>query len=115
MEEVPAEMAELSEKPASDGVVLATSQGVSNHPLPPRRRPGLKTLHDVRREMARVYRDMRGSKIKSSDGTRYAYVLASIGKLIESAELQARIEALEALQAIRGQSPGRALQSQRPN
>ena len=56
----------------------------------------LKTIDDVRVEMARVYRDMRGGKIDTADGTKLAYVLAQIGKLIESGEIEKRLEALEA-------------------
>jgi hypothetical protein len=43
-------------------------------PTPPR--IDLKTIDDVRVEMARVYRDMRARRIESSDGTKLAYVLA---------------------------------------
>lgn len=61
----------------------------------PSRRPDLASLTDVRRELSRVYRDMRFQKIDPSDGTRLAYVLVQIGKLIQSSELEARINALE--------------------
>jgi hypothetical protein len=49
----------------------------------------------VRIEMAKVYRDMKRGKIATQDGTRLAYVLAQVGKLIEAGELEKRIEALE--------------------
>jgi hypothetical protein len=62
-------------------------------PTPPR--IDLKTIDDVRVEMARVYRDMRGGKIDTQNGTRLAYVLAQIGKLIESGEIEKRLEAVE--------------------
>lgn len=55
-------------------------------------------LHDleaVRREMARVYRDMRGHQIDTQDGTRLIYALSQIGKLHESVELEQRIVLLE--------------------
>jgi hypothetical protein len=55
----------------------------------------LKTLDDVRVEMAKVYRGMKTRKIDTQDGTRLTYVLAQIGKLIESSKLADRIEALE--------------------
>ena len=63
--------------------------------LPTPSRIDLKTIDDVRVEMARVYRDMRGGKIDPQDGTRLAYVLAQIGKLIESGEIEKRLEAVE--------------------
>ena len=62
-------------------------------PTPPR--IDLRTIDDVRVEMARVYRDMRGGKIDTQDGTRLAYVLSQIGKLIESGEIEKRLEAVE--------------------
>jgi len=52
----------------------------------PTRRIGLKTLRDVRREMARVYRDVRCGNIESSEGTRLTFMLAQIGKVIGEIE-----------------------------
>jgi hypothetical protein len=55
-------------------------------------------LHDieaVRREMARVYRDMRGRKIDSQDGTRLVYALTQIAKLHEAVDLVRRLDRLE--------------------
>ena len=49
----------------------------------------------VRREMAAVYREMRAGSIESQDGTRYVYVLAQVGKMIEQSELERRVAALE--------------------
>ena len=72
-------------------------------PSPQRRGPVLETLTDVRREMARVYRQMRHGRIESQDATRMTYVLTQIAKIIQVAELDARIEAVE-----------RALGSRRP-
>ena len=65
-------------------------------PSPRRRGPVLETLTDVRREMARVYRGMRHGRIDSQDATRMTYVLTQIAKIIQTAELEARIERLEA-------------------
>jgi len=56
----------------------------------------LETLTDVRREMARVYRQMRYGRIDTQDATRMTYVLTQIAKIIQTAELEARIERLEA-------------------
>lgn len=55
----------------------------------------LKTIDDVRVEMARVYRDARAGRIEAQQGTRLVYMLSQIGKLIESAEIEKRLEALE--------------------
>jgi len=63
--------------------------------LPTPSRIDLKTIDDVRVEMARVYRDMRSGRLETADGTKLAYVLSQLGKLIESGELEKRLEALE--------------------
>ncbi|MGA9164861.1 MAG: hypothetical protein WBZ31_10425 [Thiobacillus sp.] len=59
----------------------------------------LSDLESVRREMASVYRDMRGGKIDTQDGSRLVYSLGQIGKLIEVASLERRIDELERLAA----------------
>lgn len=63
--------------------------------LPIPNRIDLKTIDDVRLEMARVYRDMRAKKILTNDGTRLVYVLGQIGKMIELHEIIKRVEKLE--------------------
>ena len=45
--------------------------------------------------MGKVYRDMKGKKIDTQDGTRLVYVLSQIGKLIEMQKIGERVEALE--------------------
>jgi len=77
----------------SDLVEDRAGQGLTL--VPTSSRIGLKTIDDVRVEMARVYRDMRASRIDTADGTKLAYVLAQIGKLIEAGELEKRLEAVE--------------------
>jgi len=60
-------------------------------------------LHDmeaVRREMARVYRDMRSGRIDTQDGTRLVYSLTQIAKLHEAVELVRRLEKLEELNYV---------------
>jgi hypothetical protein len=54
-------------------------------------------LEAVRREMARVYRDMRNRKIDSQEGTRLVYVLSQIAKVHEIAVLEKRLIELEKL------------------
>lgn len=55
----------------------------------------LATIEDCRREMARVYRDARTTRIDSQDASRFVYILSQIGKLIELSEFEKRIEILE--------------------
>jgi hypothetical protein len=50
----------------------------------------------VRQELAAVYRDMRSGAIPSGTGTRLAFTLQVLGKLIEAEQFEARIDALEA-------------------
>ena len=78
-------------------------QMVALVPTPRRRGPVLETLPDVRREMARVYRHMRHGRIDTQDATRMIYVLTQIAKIIQTTELDARIEAVE--RALRMRSP----------
>lgn len=51
----------------------------------------------MKREMARVYREVRHGEIDSHEGSRYIYMLAQIGAMIEKAELEGRLQSLEAL------------------
>ena len=50
---------------------------------------------EIRREMGKVYRDMRTGKIPAQDGTRLAYVLDMIRKAYETEILQERITLIE--------------------
>ena len=66
-----------------------------NYKLPIPTRIDLKTIDDIRLEMARVYREMRASTIEAADGTKLVYVLSAIGKLIELHDIEKRITLLE--------------------
>ena len=48
-----------------------------------RKRPHLTTFRDVRREMGRVYRDVRAGRLLSQDGTRLIYMLQAIARTLE--------------------------------
>jgi len=63
--------------------------------VPTPRRIDLKTMGQVRAEMARVYRQTREGKIDSQDGSRFVYMLVQIGKMVELADLEKRLESLE--------------------
>lgn len=69
----------------NSGKVLPTPKGIK-----------LKTIDDVRVEMASVYRGMKSGKIETSDGTKLVYVLTAIAKAIETHDIEKRIELLEA-------------------
>ena len=61
----------------------------------PSKKIDLATVDDVRLEMARVYRDMKGGRIETSDGTKLVYVLGQIGKMIELYDIENRLTLLE--------------------
>ena len=61
-----------------------------------RYRAKLDTLNDVRREMARVYRESRSEVIDPVTGTKFVWMLQAVGKAIETGDLEKRIEILEA-------------------
>lgn len=62
----------------------------------PRLRIPLRSAEDVRRELAKLYRQMKSGQIQPQDGTKLAYVLNLLRQAIETGELEARISALEA-------------------
>jgi hypothetical protein len=61
----------------------------------PLQRTPLKTLEHVKRELGRVYRAMKAGAIEHADGTKRAYVLGQLSDVIEKADLERRLEALE--------------------
>lgn len=62
---------------------------------PPRLRLPLKTMDDVKAELARLYRDGKAGKRDIADVSKLANVLSILGRLIEGVDLAARLEALE--------------------
>ena len=81
-------------KATTDSAVVLDATTLRRVPTPP---INLHDLEAVRREMARVYRDMRSMKIDSQDGTRLIYALSQIGKLHEIVLIEQRVVALERL------------------
>jgi len=62
-------------------------------PIPPQIK--LNNANEVRREMARVYRDARGGAIDTSDGSKLVYMLSVIAKAVELSVIEERISLLE--------------------
>lgn len=58
-------------------------------------RINLSNSEDVRREMARVYRETRSMKIPTSDGTKLVFILCQILKAHEIYSIEKRLEVLE--------------------
>jgi hypothetical protein len=61
----------------------------------PTPRINLATCEDVRREMAKVYREARVGKLPISDATKFSYILTQILKAHELMVLESRLEVLE--------------------
>ena len=68
--------------------------------LPPQKnmryRAKLDTMQDVKREMAKVYREARGGVVDVQDATKLTWCLQAVAKVIEGSDLEKRIEILEA-------------------
>lgn len=67
--------------------------GESNLPTP---RLNLSTSEDVRREMARVYREARFGTLSATEATKLFYMLSHIIKAHELVVLENRLVELEA-------------------
>ena len=50
----------------------------------------------VRREIVRIYAECRNGRMPWEVGTRAAYMLTCVGRMIEGSELETRLAALEA-------------------
>jgi hypothetical protein len=61
----------------------------------PHPRINLSTSEDIRREMAKVYRETRRNKILPSNGTKLVFMLMSILKAYEVSEMEQRLVDLE--------------------
>lgn len=70
---------------------------VPRTPSPPAKwRPvSLNTARSVRREMTRVYNQVREGHLDVQEGARLVYILGEIRRSIEVDEFEGRLEALE--------------------
>ena len=71
---------------------MHTDTEILDDPLP---RINLSTSDDIRREMAKVYRETRFNKILPNNGTKLVYMLINILKAYESTEIEKRLLELE--------------------
>lgn len=72
-------------------------RGSEVQPTPLRSRVALLTLDDVRAELARVYRMADRGAISIGDATKRAFILHTLGKVIEASEIEKRLDALEGI------------------
>lgn len=84
-----------------DRAALRTRQSQAGRGSPvdptPRRRSRvrLSSLADVAEELARLYRRADRGEIAPQDATRLAYVLVSLGRVLEASVIEARLSRLE--------------------
>src|SRR3954471_7431948 len=62
---------------------------------PPPRRARLDTMARVRRELARVCREARAGGLDVADASKLANILQVMGRMIETSEVETRLDALE--------------------
>jgi len=74
---------------------LPTSQDSTEILDDPTPRINLSTSEDIRREMAKVYRETRCNKILPTNGTKLVYMLINILKAYEATEIEKRLTDLE--------------------
>ena len=79
-------------KKAADRAVVHEGQLLRSVPIPQLK---LATIEDVRREMARVYREARTGVSDTANASRLVYMLISIAKMIEIGQLEQRLTILE--------------------
>ena len=72
--------------------ICPISTSIDCDPTP---RINLATSEDIRREMAKVYRETRCNKILPSNGTKLVYMLINILKAYEVTEIEKRLTDLE--------------------
>jgi hypothetical protein len=71
---------------------MHTDTEILDDPTP---RINLATSEDIRREMAKVYRETRCNKILPANGTKLVYMLINILKAYEITEIEKRLTDLE--------------------
>ena len=80
----------------------AANRAKSGEVLPPAPRINLSTPEDVRREMAKVYREARGRTLDTGEASRLIYMLSPIVKAYELGVIEKRLALLEATTENRG-------------
>ena len=76
----------------------------SSEPKPPtpyKRRYQLTNLRGVRAEMASLYREMRRGEVPTEVGSRLAYVLQQVARVLEASDLERRLDELEKISCRR--------------
>lgn len=87
----------MAEKRTIDAAPSRAGATAGEIPPSPRVRLRLRTLDDVRAELARLYRDGKSGRRDVTEVSKLANVLSILGRLIEGSELESRVEHLERL------------------
>jgi hypothetical protein len=83
---------------APDSHASEARRGELSAPTPrPRSRVALRTLNEVAEELARVYRLADRRVIEWPEATKRAFVLTTLGKVIEAGVIERRLSDLEEL------------------
>jgi len=98
-------VAEANDTRAKEGLTI---DGVTGTVAPTPPKIDLATALDIRREMAKVYRETKAGKIDTADGAKLVYMLSQVGKMIELHEIETRLAALEARNGNKLLAPSRA-------
>lgn len=81
-----------------DPVIIDAATG-EIETLPPtkgqRYRCKLDTLADIKREVGKVYREARSGMVEVQDATKLTWILQALSKIVESGDLERRVEQLE--------------------
>lgn len=77
----------------------AVIDGVSGLVLPPpakrKHHVRLNSINDVKNELARLYRQTRAGEVDTTDAAKLTFVLNSLVAMIETADIERRLELLE--------------------
>ena len=60
-----------------------------------RYRAKLDTISDIKREMAKLYREARSGVVDVQDATKLTWCLQAVAKVIETSDLEDRVKKLE--------------------
>jgi hypothetical protein len=82
-------------KPAESRKFPTVIDGATGCVSKPKQRTPLKTLEHVKRELGRLYRSVKAGDLPSEEGSRRAFILNTLGRIIEAADLERRIAAIE--------------------
>ena len=96
----------------STGGQPETRASAGDSPSPPRGakrlRLRLNTIDDVKKELGRLYREARAGEVETHEASKMANMLAILGRIIEGADLEERMDVIErSIAKTREEGPGK--------